>query len=204
MKNLCYLAAESLSALLPFFLLLLFQRRHKTAPRSRYAVLLALYFTAVFHLTGAGTLWDWIRYGIEIRADTLNLLPFSRVSTLDSVRGCLLNVLMTLPLGILIPLAWPEKRRLRTPLVTGFLCSLLVELSQLMNHRRTDVDDLICNTLGACLGYGLFLLWQWLTGPKKTADLPRRLGPMAYLLASFLGRFLLFDALGLAGWLYGF
>ena len=32
---------------------------------------------------------------------------------------------------------------------TGFGFSLLIELSQLLNNRRTDVDDLILNTRGS-------------------------------------------------------
>ncbi|HBT95229.1 MAG TPA: hypothetical protein DEB24_03600 [Coriobacteriia bacterium] len=31
--------------------------------------------------------------------------------------------------------------------------SLLIELSQLLNNRLTDIDDLIINTVGALIGF---------------------------------------------------
>jgi len=41
--------------------------------------------------------------------------------------------------------------------LAGFCFSLAIELSQLFNNRGTNIDDLIANTLGAVLGYVLFM-----------------------------------------------
>lgn len=38
----------------------------------------------------------------------------------------------------------------------GFLLSLSVEIVQLFGFGATDINDLITNTVGACLGYGLY------------------------------------------------
>ena len=69
------------------------------------------------------------------------------------------NIGMFVPIGFLVPLLWRGQGLGRTALV-GFLCSLAIELCQLLLPRGTDVDDLWLNTLGAALGYGLF----WICG----------------------------------------
>lgn len=204
MMHLIFLAAEAASTLLPFAALFFLQRGQKTVSFFWRALLFALYISAVLHITNAGTLYQLLRYGIEFRQDTINLVPFSRVSTPMDYRGCLLNVLMTVPLGLLIPLIWPEKRKFWTALSTGFVFSLVIELSQLMNNRRTDVDDLICNTVGACLGFLLSGLWARPAKGKNPEGPPKPYGPAAYMAVIFLGRFLLFDDFGLAKRLYGF
>lgn len=38
----------------------------------------------------------------------------------------------------------------------GFLFSLLIEISQLLNFRASDVNDLILNTAGALGGFGIY------------------------------------------------
>jgi len=44
-------------------------------------------------------------------------------------------------------------------MAAGFGCSLCIELSQLpFSSRVSDIDDLILNTLGFALGYGIYLL----------------------------------------------
>ena len=61
-------------------------------------VLFALYIFAVFWVTGAGTLFDLMRYGLRTQGDKINLLPFSREI---SVTGYLLNAVLFMPLGFL-------------------------------------------------------------------------------------------------------
>ena len=91
---------------------------------------------------------------------SINLLPL--VDMLEEpVRSTilnLLNVLMFVPLGLLLPAVWPYYRSWRRMILTGFSFSLSIELLQLFSWRLTDIDDLLTNTLGAVLGYGLFRL----------------------------------------------
>ncbi len=91
---------------------------------------------------------------------SINLLPL--VDMLEEpVRSTvlnLLNVLMFVPLGLLLPAVWPYYRSWRRMILTGFNFSLSIELLQLFSWRLTDIDDLLTNTLGAVLGYGLFRL----------------------------------------------
>ena len=104
--------------------------------------------------------------------------------------------------GILTPLLWEKGRRASSVAGLGAAVSLLVELSQLLDNRSSDVDDLIVNTAGALLGFGGYKLWV------RRAGEPGRKTPVSLLplciLVPFVGRFFLFNEMGLARLLYGF
>lgn len=86
----------------------------------------------------------------------LFLVPF-----LDMIVGpeqTILNVVLFVPLGFFLPLLYQGSRSLRRTAGTGFLFSLSIELIQMFDMGTTDINDLITNTAGCCLGYGLYLL----------------------------------------------
>ena len=60
------------------------------------------------------------------------------------------NITIFMPIGFFIPLLWDISNK--KVILTGFLSSLFIELSQLFLIRGTDVDDLILNILGTILG----------------------------------------------------
>ena len=65
----------------------------------------------------------------------------------------LLNVAMFLPLGFCIPLLFRRAQKAYIPLFAGFVVSFLIEFFQLVTGKGLcDVDDLLCNTAGACFG----------------------------------------------------
>ncbi len=70
------------------------------------------------------------------------------------------NVIGFMPFGMLVPiLARGARRAWRTTLLS-FELSTLVEMSQLIFQVGCfDVDDMILNTLGGLLGYGLFRMF---------------------------------------------
>ena len=68
------------------------------------------------------------------------------------------NVAIFIPLGLLPPILWKRWRSGWKTAVLCLLCSLFIESLQLFIGRSVDVDDLILNTLGGLLGYGLFAL----------------------------------------------
>lgn len=110
---------------------------------------------------------------------------------------------MFLPFGFLVPLIWKEAGKALYILLAGFSFSLLIEVSQLLSSRGTDVDDLILNTLGAAAGFLLYKVWdkisksKYPSGSTDTLELPN------FIFAIFLGRFLLFHRLGLIRLIYG-
>lgn len=92
-----------------------------------------------------------------------NWLPFN--PNTFAIKTSLLNVLLTVPFGFGIPFI--VKVNLKKIVLSGFLFSLLLEGMQLLTalaigftFRYIDVNDLIFNTMGAVLGYGLFKLFM--------------------------------------------
>ena len=83
----------------------------------------------------------------------------------------LLNIAMFVPLGVFLPLAAKPFRRWYWMLAAGAGTSLIIEVAQyILGRGQADVDDLICNTLGAMLGYCLCMLFVSLSGKRwKTA-----------------------------------
>ena len=93
----------------------------------------------------------------------INLLPFVHLLDYPTKGEILLNLIgntaMFLPLGIVWPLVFRQLDTHRKVLAAGFGCSLCIELLQLpFSSRVSDIDDLILNTLGFALGYGIYLL----------------------------------------------
>lgn len=67
------------------------------------------------------------------------------------------NVLAFLPFGFFLPVVIRRRIGLPVSLLTGFLFSLTIEMTQLVTMIGSfDVDDIFLNTIGAGLGYVLF------------------------------------------------
>lgn len=67
------------------------------------------------------------------------------------------NICLFMPIGFGIALLW-KNISYRKILLIGFITSTFIELCQLPQARGTDIDDLWINTLGALLGYLIYLL----------------------------------------------
>ena len=71
----------------------------------------------------------------------------------------LLNVALLWPFGILFPLVFQKIKK--WTVAAGLVLSLLIESLQLLTHRGIfDVDDLLCNTVGCAMGFGLLYFCQ--------------------------------------------
>ena len=148
-----------------------------------------IYCAAVLHLTGIGTIWDLITYGGV--PGNIHWIPFSEPATIPNI----LNMIMMMPFGFLLPLIWQNWRGFGKVILAGFGFSLLIEVLQLFNTRLSDVDDLIMNSLGAAAGYLVWILYNRLFGRSETAtaSLAIRAEAVLYLLLGTLGVFLLYN-----------
>lgn len=93
----------------------------------------------------------------------VNVIPFARLLDYSSKRDLLLNVVgnicMFIPSGVLLPLLYKKLSRFWQVVGAGFLLSLCIEIMQLpFSERASDVDDLILNTAGVIIGYGIYVL----------------------------------------------
>lgn len=77
-----------------------------------------------------------------------------------AVTTVILNILLFVPLGYLSPLSFAKINRCWKVLLLGFLFSLLIETVQLITRLGWfDASDLLHNTLGAVIGYGIYHRW---------------------------------------------
>lgn len=111
-----------------------------------------------------------MRIGIQLRP----FLAFGEAwneFTLRAWLNPLLNIAMFAPLGVLLPLAAKPFRRWYCTLATGAGTSFIIEgIQYVLGRGQADVDDFLCNTLGAMLGYCLYMLFVSLAGKQwKTA-----------------------------------
>jgi glycopeptide antibiotics resistance protein len=93
--------------------------------------------------------------------ERLNLIPLLTLAPAD-LKTSLLNVLLLVPFGFGLPFV--TSFRAARVVLAGALFSLAIELLQLSSaataetaFRIADVNDVIFNTLGAALGYALFV-----------------------------------------------
>ncbi len=86
----------------------------------------------------------------------LNLIPF--VGMAADGRNTLLNVLLFVPLGALLPMLFAPYQKFRKTLLFSLAMTCAIELMQLLTLRATDINDVIANTVGGALGWGLYRL----------------------------------------------
>lgn len=86
-----------------------------------------------------------------------------------------LNAALYVPLGLAMPFIF-KKISLLKVFLTGLSVSFVIEFTQIFIGRESEMDDLICNTLGAVVGYLLYLLIKKLfpkfveTGKKTVTE----------------------------------
>lgn len=107
--------------------------------------LFSCYLSAVYVLVGMPNI-TYIRPELN-----LNLIPI--IGMIDDWKNSILNILLFVPLGVILPILWDRFRIQKNTILFGFCTSLAIELLQILTFRATDVNDLITNTLGTYLGF---------------------------------------------------
>lgn len=92
----------------------------------------------------------------------LNLVPFVKLMDYPKISEAWLNLIgnttMFIPLGIVWPAVFKGLDTHVKAIAAGVGCSLFIEILQLPFFSRvTDIDDLILNSLGYLVGYGIYL-----------------------------------------------
>ena len=99
----------------------------------------------------------------SIQPIRINLIPFVNILDYDSKREAAINIIgnicMFIPTGIILPILYPRLYRFWKVLLAGAGLSFFIELPQLLFPGSvSDIDDLILNTAGAAIGYGIYRL----------------------------------------------
>jgi glycopeptide antibiotics resistance protein len=109
----------------------------------------ALYSIAVFSVVGIPTVGTFkVDFGV-------NLIPLIDIvnSPLEYIKNTILNIILFVPMGFLVPAVWKNYRSIKTMFFMGLALSVSIEILQIFTFRLTDIDDLITNTAGTVIGY---------------------------------------------------
>lgn len=112
-------------------------------------LIFALYSIAVFSIVGVPTVGT---FKINLN---FNLIPLIDIvnSPLEYTKNTILNIILFIPLGFLVPAIWKNYRSIKTIFFMGLAISISIEILQIFTFRLTDIDDLITNTTGTVIGY---------------------------------------------------
>ena len=93
----------------------------------------------------------------------INLLPLVYLTDYEALWEMKINIIgntaMFIPIGIVWPCVFRKLDTHKQVIAAGVGFSLFIEILQLpFFDRVTDIDDLILNSLGFLIGYGIFLL----------------------------------------------
>ena len=148
-----------------------------------------LYIALMFNVAGSATIWDIGKYPEIIRVDQILIIPFSS----DGILTYLLNIIMFMPFGFLVPLIWEQYQSIKKTAFLGLTLSLYIEFTQLFNMRKTDIDDLMMNALGTIVGFGIFHIWNKRFSKKKTKAKLKYENVIIYLVSAMLGRLIFYN-----------
>jgi len=93
----------------------------------------------------------------------INLIPFVHILDFDNQREAAINIIgnicMFIPTGVILPILYPRLDRFWKVLLAGAGLSFVIEMMQLLLPGSvSDIDDLILNTAGVAIGYGIYKL----------------------------------------------
>ena len=114
----------------------------------QYLFLVYLIFIGI--VTGIFSIQSWDLHG----AHNYNLIPFSE----ESLTYVLLNILLFIPMGFFLPVNLNNrKRKIWFIILIVFAVSLGIEFLQFsVAGRLADIDDVLANTFGSAVGYGIY------------------------------------------------
>ncbi|MCI5529987.1 MAG: VanZ family protein [Blautia sp.] len=155
-------AALGLGVLAAIICFIRFCVQNRYSMKTVNVILFLVYFAVVLYLTifmRIGTVdtsivttpFDDLKNAIQYRDPAM-------------VQHMVLNVLMFVPFGYLIPAMNPESiRRCSFAFLGGIVCSTVIEGAQMIfSLGQSDIDDIIANSIGAVIGYLLVrFVWQF-------------------------------------------
>lgn len=91
----------------------------------------------------------------------VNLIPLVNILDYDIKREAVINIIgnisMFIPTGVIMPILYKRLDCFWKVLLAGAGLSFVIEVIQLLFPGSvTDIDDLILNTLGVAVGYGIY------------------------------------------------
>lgn len=150
------------------------EKRMKKSNHIFLKILFALYIVGLlsilfFARVNRGDLYQWKLFSEE-HLERIHLIPFATIrrflarlneQTIQPdfvIRNVAINLLMFLPMGAALPILFPKRfdRFWKTILFIALLVIFLEILQFITFYGSADIDDLLFNTFGAAVGYGIY------------------------------------------------
>lgn len=117
-----------------------------------------LYYTSQY------TVW-----GRSGRTREYSLIPFHQLYVIlryhshSLLKSAWMNMVLFIPMGTLVaevfPEKWSDRKRVANVLVCGAVISITIEALQgIFALGLVETDDVMCNTIGALVGYGIYCI----------------------------------------------
>lgn len=129
------------------------------------AILLSLYIVVLLYFTVVG------RYSHEEYEYQINFFTsyrwFFEQNGEQVLRQLLINLVMLMPVGFLLPVVIKAKHKYIITLALSLLLTVFIETMQLITKCGSfEIDDIINNFVGAVIGMLLYVLYSKLIKPK--------------------------------------
>jgi len=142
------------------------EKKKKIAKIIFYTYIIILFFVIAVKFTGNNLevilqRWDIISSAKEAGTRNLNLTPFTTIKLYlkhiekpYAYTNIVANLLFFVPVGFLIPLAFPRHKRF---LKTIIICLIIIASIEVFQYITClgfcDVDDVILNMIGSIIGF---------------------------------------------------
>ena len=151
----CIISAIGLACMAVLYLPICFLLRKRVPPAKQFGACVLIVLAATVIVGASKT---------SAADRSLNLVPFRVFQETwgmpepKKIAQTAANVVMFVPLGFLLPVAFPKMRNLWKVTLTLALLSFVIEFTQYFTGRSADIDDLMLNTLGGLLGCLFFFV----------------------------------------------
>lgn len=140
-------AHEALTAgiiLIPLLMVMDHISFHNIRKTAAY-IIFSLYIAAVYAIVGLPDI-------IYLRFDpSFSFVPV--IGMLSDIKNSILNIILFIPLGILLPLMNERYVKLKNTALFGLCMTFAIEILQIFTFRLTDINDIITNFAGTVIGY---------------------------------------------------
>lgn len=106
----------------------------------------------------------FVVYRIE-SGERINLVPFHTIAGLfrdfsldDFLVNIVGNIVMFMPWGFGLVLLWKKKQKVLSVVLHSLALPVFIEICQLFIGRWVDVDDIILNFAGGCMGAAMYFI----------------------------------------------
>lgn len=123
----------------------------------------------------------------SVMYESINLHIFSsyikvlnRFSLLE-LRNIILNILMFIPFGFMLPLLFRKCEKFYITYFLGLCMTISIEVLQLITNRGVfEIDDIMNNTLGCMIGYGIVMIFVLFSKRNKKSLIKRVFAMICY------------------------